>query len=257
MSFCQIHLLCNYDNTSYYIVCNYHLNTEKPLHQTSPPTTKRPGLAVSAILFPQLNKISRHLALALSTPIVLASALNLIPAITKIKTSFLLSFPPHSPYFISHYRRPLYLNVNSDNTDLLDPIRSRTRINSLTPSTKPFLGPLRQLTRSRLLSRPHQSRPPADTSVSHLSCRNQYRSVTEQPVIIHSREARASLLGGRAVKHPYQPCGGVHHQQNGSASSPPKNQRSRSIMYRPHSKWQWAFVLTALAQAVIVLAFEA
>ena len=32
--------------------------------------------------------------------------------------------------------------------------------------------------------------------------------------------------------------------------------RSVSIMYRPNSKWTWAFSLIALIQAVIILAFE-
>jgi hypothetical protein len=55
----------------------------------------------------------------------------------------------------------------------------------------------------------------------------------------------------------YQPyAGGYHHREGYSAAGAGRNS-SEERMYTPKTFWTWAFVVIAVVQAAIVLAFEA
>jgi hypothetical protein len=71
--------------------------------------------------------------------------------------------------------------------------------------------------------------------------------------VAYQYEARKSLLSGDTVNQPY--VGGYHHREG--LGPAPGGLGSRGYkMYRPSTTWTWAFFITVLIQAAIVLAME-
>jgi hypothetical protein len=92
---------------------------------------------------------------------------------------------------------------------------------------------------------------------------------------ISHHEARASLLGGQPLdsnfppyantayqsqlppsQAPYSVPPGGYHDREGFPTTLPNPVRRAPRMYIPNSRWTWAFMLTAIAQAIIALALE-
>jgi hypothetical protein len=110
---------------------------------------------------------------------------------------------------------------------------------------------LRLRLRLKLSAPPHYPRTPA----AHRGCHS---------AKISHHEARASLLGGQPLDRnfnntayqPQVPQPGGYHDREGFPTTLPPTVRRAPRMYIPNSRWTWAFMLTAIAQAVIALALE-
>ncbi|RMD41049.1 hypothetical protein DV735_g4085, partial [Chaetothyriales sp. CBS 134920] len=77
------------------------------------------------------------------------------------------------------------------------------------------------------------------------------------PIIPHHK-ARSSLLGGGQPTPSYHPLAGGASQPDDLYSAYPANDHvaSKARSFSTFSSWSWAFFLTTLVQALIVLAFE-
>ena len=69
----------------------------------------------------------------------------------------------------------------------------------------------------------------------------------------YRHESRRSLLAGDSV---YQPFEGGYHDREGLAPLAAGPGSRQEKMYRPGSLWTWTFMITALVQAAVILAFE-
>ena len=67
----------------------------------------------------------------------------------------------------------------------------------------------------------------------------------------YKHESRKSLLD------PELPPGGYHHREGLAPVAGTGKIEGSSKMYIPNTLWTWSFMLTTLAQAIVVLAIEA